>query len=92
MSDRPTIRQVAERAGVSIATASRALNDRGDVSAETRARVRAAATAAWTSGCASGGTFGSSRSQRSPLPRMRTIAGRASSRSAVSRGHGPKVA
>ena len=44
MSGRPTIRQVAERAGVSIATASRALNDRGDVSAETRARVRAAAT------------------------------------------------
>jgi LacI family transcriptional regulator len=44
MSDRPTIRQVAERAGVSIATASRALNDRGDVSTETRERVRKAAT------------------------------------------------
>jgi LacI family transcriptional regulator len=44
VSDRPTIRQVAERAGVSIATASRALNDRGDVSAETRERVREAAT------------------------------------------------
>src|SRR5256714_7565019 len=44
VNGRPTIRQVAERAGVSIATASRALNDRGDVSAETRARVRAAAT------------------------------------------------
>ena len=44
VSDRPTIRQVAERAGVSIATASRALNDRGDVSAETRERVRKAAT------------------------------------------------
>jgi LacI family transcriptional regulator len=44
VSERPTIRQVAERAGVSIATASRALNDRGDVSPETRARVRAAAT------------------------------------------------
>jgi LacI family transcriptional regulator len=34
---------VAERAGVSIATASRALNDRGDVSAETRERVQDAA-------------------------------------------------
>jgi LacI family transcriptional regulator len=44
VSNRPTIRQVAERAGVSIATASRALNDRGDVSAETRERVRQAAT------------------------------------------------
>jgi LacI family transcriptional regulator len=44
VSERPTIRQVAERAGVSIATASRALNDRGDVSAETRERVRKAAT------------------------------------------------
>jgi LacI family transcriptional regulator, galactose operon repressor len=37
---RPTIRDVAERAGVSIATVSRALNDKGDVSAETRDRVR----------------------------------------------------
>src|SRR2546423_299041 len=44
VSERPTIRQVAARAGVSIATASRALNDRGDVSADTRARVRDAAT------------------------------------------------
>jgi LacI family transcriptional regulator len=40
---RPTIRQVAERAGVSIATASRALNDKGDVSVQTRERVREAA-------------------------------------------------
>ena len=40
VSDRPTIRDVAERAGVSIATVSRALNDRGDVSARTRQRVR----------------------------------------------------
>jgi LacI family transcriptional regulator len=40
MSQRPTIRDVAERAGVSIATVSRVLNDRADVSAETRERVR----------------------------------------------------
>jgi LacI family transcriptional regulator len=40
MSDRPTIKDVAARAGVSIATVSRALNDKGDVSTETRARVR----------------------------------------------------
>ena len=40
MSDRPTIRDVAERAGVSIATVSRALNDKGDVSVDTRERVR----------------------------------------------------
>jgi LacI family transcriptional regulator len=39
-SDRPTIKDVAERAGVSIATVSRALNDKGDVSTETRDRVR----------------------------------------------------
>src|SRR5262245_7958404 len=37
---RPTIRDVAERAGVSIATVSRVLNDRADVSPETRERVR----------------------------------------------------
>ncbi len=40
MSHRPTIRDVAERAGVSIATVSRVLNDRADVSQETRERVR----------------------------------------------------
>jgi LacI family transcriptional regulator len=40
MTGRPTIKDVAERAGVSIATVSRALNDRGDVSGETRERVR----------------------------------------------------
>jgi LacI family transcriptional regulator len=37
---RPTIRDVAERAGVSVATVSRALNDKDDVSPETRRRVR----------------------------------------------------
>ncbi len=40
MSSRPTIKDVAERAGVSIATVSRALNDKGDVSVRTRERVR----------------------------------------------------
>ena len=40
VSNRPTIKDVAERAGVSIATVSRALNDKGDVSVETRERVR----------------------------------------------------
>jgi LacI family transcriptional regulator len=40
VSDRPTIRDVAERAGVSIATVSRVLNDKGDVSVQTRDRVR----------------------------------------------------
>jgi LacI family transcriptional regulator len=42
-STRPTIRDVAERAGVSIATVSRALNEKGDVRAETRAKVQEAA-------------------------------------------------
>jgi LacI family transcriptional regulator, galactose operon repressor len=40
VGERPTIRDVAERAGVSIATVSRALNDKGDVSVQTRERVR----------------------------------------------------
>lgn len=40
MSPRPTIRDVAEQAGVSIATVSRVLNERADVSSETRERVR----------------------------------------------------
>lgn len=38
-----TLSDVAARAGVSIATASKALNDRGDVAARTRARVLAVA-------------------------------------------------
>lgn len=38
-----TLGDVAARAGVSISTASKALNDRGDVSAKTRARVQAIA-------------------------------------------------
>jgi LacI family transcriptional regulator len=45
VSERPTIKDVAQRAGVSIATVSRALNDKGDVSVETRARVREVARA-----------------------------------------------
>jgi len=40
VSSRPTIKDVAEQAGVSIATVSRALNDKGDVSVQTRERVR----------------------------------------------------
>jgi LacI family transcriptional regulator len=40
VSGRPTIKDVAARAGVSIATVSRALNDKGDVSVQTRERVR----------------------------------------------------
>ena len=39
MSSRPTIKDVAEQAGVSIATVSRALNDKGDVSVQTREQV-----------------------------------------------------
>ena len=39
MADRVTIREVADRAGVSIATVSRVLNGRGDVSDETRELV-----------------------------------------------------
>src|SRR4051795_5942174 len=40
MNRRPTIQDVADQAGVSIATVSRVLNDRSDVSVETRERVR----------------------------------------------------
>ena len=41
---RPTIRDVAEKAGVSIATVSRVLNEKGDVRATTRERVQVAAS------------------------------------------------
>ena len=40
MTGRPTIKDVAELAGVSIATVSRALNDKSDVRGSTRERVR----------------------------------------------------
>jgi LacI family transcriptional regulator, galactose operon repressor len=45
MSPRATIRDVAREAGVSIATVSRVLNDKGDVSEATRLRVRDTAAA-----------------------------------------------
>src|SRR5436190_22138117 len=45
MSTRPTIRDVADRAGVSVATVSRVMNEKGEVSEQTRERVRAAASA-----------------------------------------------
>ncbi|HEY4412111.1 MAG TPA: LacI family DNA-binding transcriptional regulator, partial [Gaiellaceae bacterium] len=41
---RPTIRDVAQKAGVSIATVSRVLNEKGDVRSTTRDRVHEAAT------------------------------------------------
>jgi len=44
VSSRTTIRDVAQRAGVSIATVSRVLNAKGDVSAATRERVEVAAS------------------------------------------------
>lgn len=43
MADRPRLQDVAERAGVSIGTASQALNNKANVSAATRARVIQAA-------------------------------------------------
>ena len=42
MKHRPTIKDVAARVGVSRQTVSRVINDKGEVSAETRARVLAA--------------------------------------------------
>jgi len=44
MTARPTIRDVAQRAGVSIATVSRVLNEKGDVRSTTRERVQTAAS------------------------------------------------
>ena len=44
MTHRPTIRDVAQKAGVSIATVSRVLNEKGDVRSTTRDRVHEAAT------------------------------------------------
>jgi LacI family transcriptional regulator, galactose operon repressor len=44
MAARPTIRDVAQRAGVSIATVSRVLNEKGDVRSTTRERVQEAAS------------------------------------------------
>ena len=44
MATRPTIRDVAQKAGVSIATVSRVLNEKGDVRSTTRDRVHEAAT------------------------------------------------
>ncbi|HKT44780.1 MAG TPA: LacI family DNA-binding transcriptional regulator [Gaiellaceae bacterium] len=44
MAARPTIRDVAQKAGVSIATVSRVLNDKGDVRSTTRDRVHEAAS------------------------------------------------
>lgn len=43
MAETPTLREVAELAGVSLGTASHALNNKANVSAETRARVLDAA-------------------------------------------------
>jgi len=44
VGERVTIRDVAKQAGVSVSTASKALNERGRMTAETRDRVRQAAT------------------------------------------------
>jgi transcriptional regulator with XRE-family HTH domain len=45
MKERPTIRDVAARAGVSVATVSYVMNDKGGVGSGTRERVRAVAAA-----------------------------------------------
>jgi LacI family transcriptional regulator len=45
VKERPTIRDVAARAGVSVATVSYVMNDKGGVGAGTRERVRAVAAA-----------------------------------------------
>jgi LacI family transcriptional regulator len=44
LTNRPTIRDVAQKAGVSIATVSRVLNEKDDVRSTTRERVQAAAS------------------------------------------------
>jgi len=63
VSHRPTIRDVAERAGVSIATVSRVLNDRADVSVETRERVRQVALSVGYSADASARALVTQRTQ-----------------------------
>jgi LacI family transcriptional regulator len=63
VSQRPTIRDVAERAGVSIATVSRVLNDRADVSTETRERVREIARSVGYSADPAARSLGSRRTQ-----------------------------
>jgi LacI family transcriptional regulator len=64
VSNRPTIREVAEQAGVSIATVSRVLNDRADVREETRERVREVARAVGYSADPAARALATQRTQR----------------------------